>query len=101
MPPGENVLDGASTTASILWRAIHMPGHEACRLFSQSVEWHLEGTAVFSHDHRPCRLSYLIVCDAAWNTPSATISGWVSETPVHLDLVADAEHRWRVNGIER
>jgi len=50
---------------SILWRGIHMPGHEACRVLSQNAEWHFEGTAVFSHNHQqPCRLSYLIVCDA-------------------------------------
>jgi len=35
---------------SILWRGFALPGHEACRLFSRDSQWHLEGTAVFSHE---------------------------------------------------
>jgi len=66
-----------------------------------SAEWHLEGTAVFSHLHQPCRLSYLVVCDEKWNTTRARVSGWVAERAVDIDLVADREHRWRLNGIEQ
>ena len=89
------------TTQSILWRSIHLPGHEACRLFSRRAEYHLEGTAVFSHLHQPCRLSYLVVCDKEWNTMRASVSGWVAETAIDIDLVVDREHRWRLNGIEQ
>jgi uncharacterized protein len=92
--------EGSVTTQSILWRGIQLPGHEACRLFSQGAEWHLEGTAVFSHAHQPCRLSYLVVCEEKWNTMKAWVSGWVAETAVDIDLVVDREHRWRMNGIE-
>jgi Putative glycolipid-binding len=80
-------LEEALIPQSILWRGIHWPGHEACRLFSQNAEWHLEGTAVFSHDHQPCRLSYLVVCEENWNTLRARISGWVGDTVVGIDLV--------------
>ena len=93
-------LEEALITQSILWRGIHWPGHEACRLFSQNAEWHLEGTAVFSHVHQPCRLSYLVVCEENWNTLRARISGWVGDTVVDIDLVVDRKHRWRLNGIE-
>jgi uncharacterized protein len=93
-------LEEALTTQSILWRGIHWPGHEACRLFSQNAEWHLQGTAVFSHVHQPCRLSYLVVCEATWNTLRARISGWVGDTSVDIVLDVDPKHRWRVNGIE-
>jgi hypothetical protein len=96
-----NHSEGSLTTQSILWRSIHLPGHEACRLFSHGAEWHLEGTAVFSHLHQPCRLSYLVVCDKEWNTMRASVSGWVAETAVDIDLVVDREHRWRLNGIEQ
>ena len=89
------------TTQSILWRSIHWPGHEACCLFSQNAEWHLEGTAVFSHVHQPCRLSYLVVCEENWNTLRARISGWVGDTVVDIDLVVDPKQRWRLNGIEQ
>src|SRR5262245_54697227 len=94
-------LEEALTTQSILWRGIHWPGHEACRLFSQNAEWHLEGTAVFAHDHQPCRLSYLVVCEENWNTMRARVSGWVAETAVDIDLLVDREYRWRRNGIEQ
>ena len=57
------------TSKSILWRGIYSPGHEACHLFvSQNAEWHLEGTAVFVHDRKPCVLSYVVVCEENWNT---------------------------------
>src|SRR5262252_989457 len=94
-------LEEALTTQSILWRSIHWPGHEACRLFSQNAQWHLEGTAVFSHDHQPCRLSYLVVCEENWNTLRARILGWVGDTSVDIDLVVDPKQRWRLNGIEQ
>jgi uncharacterized protein len=96
---GTAISRGSVTTQSILWRGIHWPGHEACRLTSQGAEWHLEGTAVFSHLHQPCRLSYSVVCDEKWNTIRAKVSGWVAETVVDIDLVVDREHRWRLNGI--
>src|SRR5215831_13717136 len=94
-------LEEALTTQSIIWRGINWPGHEACRLFSQNAQWHLEGTAVFSHDHQPCRLSYLVVCEETWNTLRARILGWVGDTSVDIDLVVDPKHRWRLNSIEQ
>jgi len=52
------------TDQSILWRRVDHPGHEFARLFCQDSEWHLEGTAVFTHDRRPCKLDYTIICDS-------------------------------------
>ena len=85
----------------ILWRGIHSPGHEACRLSSQGAEWHLEGTAVFSHLHQPCLLSYFVACEEKWSTLRARVSGWIAETAVDINLVVDGEQRWRLNGIEQ
>src|SRR5262245_65703853 len=97
LPVRKTIGRGSLTTQSILWRGIHLPGHEACRLFSQGAEWHLEGTAVFSNLHQPCRLSYSVVCDEEWNTLRAGVSGWVAETDVDSDLVVYREQRWRLN----
>jgi hypothetical protein len=69
-------------------------------MFSKNAEWHLEGTAVFSHDHRPCLLSYEVVCDPSWNTLIAKVSGWVANAAVNIDLFVDRDHRWRLNGVE-
>ena len=60
---------------SILWRGFVLPGHEVCRLFFLDSEWHVEGTAVFSHEGQPGQLNYQILCDTAWQTLSATIEG--------------------------
>ena len=85
---------------SILWRGIDLRGHEACRLYQLNTEWRLEGTAVFSSDSRPCRLSYLVVCDSSWNTLRGTVSGWVGNDDVNIEIAVDAMHQWHINGVE-
>lgn len=84
----------------ILWRGIYLPGHEACRLLSKNGEHHLEGTAVLSHNHQPCRVEYLVVCDEKWNTLRARVSGWVGSATVEIEIEVNPDHRWRLNGIE-
>lgn len=84
---------------SILWRGIYFSGHEACRLYQLNDEWCLEGTAVFSNDAQPCRLSYLVACDSSWNTLRGSVSGWVGERDANIQIRVDA-HRWTLNGVE-
>jgi hypothetical protein len=85
---------------SILWRGIEQRGHEACRLFQFNDEWWLEGTAVFSSDNHPCRLSYYVACDKDWNTRRSAVSGWLGGD-VSIDLTIEVlDHRWRLNGVE-
>jgi hypothetical protein len=84
----------------ILWRRLDQPGHESARLVYQDPDWQLEGTAVFAHNHQPCRLDYLIVCDAAWETRSGRVSGWVGDKPVEIELWVDSARRWFLNGGE-
>jgi len=86
---------------SILWRAIYWPGHEACSLYRSDSEWRLEGTAVFLHEGRPCRLSYSIVCDAIWHTQTATVTGSAGDEEINLELSVDAYRRWQVNGVAK
>ncbi len=85
---------------SILWRGFVLPGHEACRLFDQDSLWHLEGTAVFSHEQRPCQLDYQVVCDAAWRTLSARVEGWLGNTIVNIQINTDPRQRWWLNEVE-
>lgn len=89
------------TNRSILWRGIHIRGHEACRLYSVETEWRLEGTAVFSHEGRACRLSYSIACDSSWNTLNGVVSGWLDGEVVNVELSVDADRRWKMNGVHR
>jgi hypothetical protein len=86
---------------SILWQGIVWRGHEAARLYERNTEWRLEGTAVFSSDNRPCRLSYLVVCDASWNTLRGTVSGWLGKDNVNIEIAVDVLHCWRLNGVEK
>ncbi len=86
---------------SILWRGFAFPGHEACRLFALDSFWHLEGTAVFVHEHKVCRLDYHVVCDAAWRTLSAKIDGWLGEASIGYQVRTDSTHRWWLNEVEQ
>lgn len=86
------------TIESILWQGFVFPGHEACRLYSQESRWHLEGTAVFSHEQQSCRLDYQIICDEAWRTLAAQVEGWLGRNIVDLQIKTDPERRWWLNG---
>ena len=85
---------------TILWRGIDRGGHEAGRLYQLDTQWCLEGAAVFSSDNRPCVLSYLIRCDSSWNTVEGTVSGWVGNDNVNVDIHV-VHHRWTLNGVEK
>jgi hypothetical protein len=38
------------------------------------------------HEHQPCRLESQVVCDPAWNTVSARVSGWLGTKVMELDI---------------
>ena len=86
---------------SILWRGFVLPGHEACQLFFANSNWHLKGTAVFSHEDQPCELTYQIVADALWQTLSAQVQGWLGKSAVGIQMETDPAHRWRLNEVEQ
>ena len=86
--------------STILWRVLDEPGHESARLSWRGGAWHLEGTAVFSHEGRPCRLDYGVRCDAEWRSLSGSVAGWVGDEDVDVRWEADGEGRWRLNGAE-
>lgn len=85
---------------TILWRRLDLPGHEIGRLVSREDQWELSGTAIFAHEHRPCLLDYVVLCDAAWRTRSAQVSGSIGDREIRLEVSVDAERRWRLNGAE-
>jgi hypothetical protein len=89
------------TIASILWQGIVLPGHEACRLFSKDSNWNLEGTAVFSYEQQPCRLTYQIVCDHQWRTLSAKVQGWVGKDSIDVQINTGSSQEWWSNGVEQ
>ncbi len=85
---------------SVLWRRLDQPGHESARLSFQHSSWHLTGTAVFADNQEPCRLDYVVICDAGWHTVSGRVAGWVGTKIVEIELSVDDARRWRLNGTE-
>lgn len=82
----------------MLWRRLDQPGHEAAKLVFHAPFWQLGGNAVFAHEGQPCRLEYLVVCDAAWHTLHARVIGWVGVQQIGIELSASADRDWRLNG---
>ncbi len=89
-----------SADLPILWRRLDRHGHESSRHYFRHSGWHLTGTAVFAHGQQPCRLDYLVVCNPKWQTVSGTVTGWVGNEMVEIELTVDSARRWRLNGIE-
>ncbi|MDQ3996743.1 MAG: putative glycolipid-binding domain-containing protein [Gemmatimonadota bacterium] len=89
-----------ATVATVLWQRLDSPGHDSARLSFESPHWRIAGAAIFERDRRPCRLDYVVVCDAAWSTRSARVTGWFGDELVDVELSVDAASTWRMNGVE-
>ena len=82
---------------SILWRRRDMPGHEVLRLVQGNGGWTLNGFALLAHEGRPCRLAYVVRCDAAWRTTVVHVSGRIGNEQAGLVITRDAEDGWMLN----
>ncbi|MFS2099082.1 putative glycolipid-binding domain-containing protein [Variovorax sp. Varisp85] len=86
------------TVASILWRRLDVPGHDACRLERNASAWQLDGAAVFRlEDGRNGQLHYRVRCDLHWHTQWGTVRGWLGDSAVDLSIARDAHGRWKLN----
>ncbi len=88
------------TNETILWRRLDTPGHEASRCFWDNTSWHLTGTAVFAYDAQSCRLDYSVICNAAWQTLTGVVNGWIGDETIGIEISVDATRRWRLNGTD-
>lgn len=86
--------------ASILWRRIDGPGHDACRLVQHDAGWSLEGTAVFSLAGLPACLMYTAACDASWRAQRGHVSGWIGDRPVEFVIERAAGGAWTLDGAD-
>jgi hypothetical protein len=86
------------TVASILWKRLDGPGHDACRLDRTEDGWQLDGAAVFAHAGDPARLDYTVGCDIGWRTRWARIRGAIGVHPIELDVDRAPNGAWIVNG---
>lgn len=89
---------GSEMSNWILWRRLDVPGHEFARLRARGEAWELSGTAVFAAEVGPCKLDYVVTCDAGWRTSAARLRGTIGGREVDLDVAADAARNWRLNG---
>jgi hypothetical protein len=86
------------TVASILWRRLDVPGHDACRLERNASAWQLDGSAVFRlEDGRPAALNYRVRCDLHWHAQWGTVRGWVGDSAVDVSIARDAHGHWKLN----
>jgi hypothetical protein len=87
--------------AAVLWNRLDQAGHDSARLSESAAGAIIEGTAVFEEAGRPCRLDYRVVCDAAWLTVSARVTGWLDAATVDLTIDVDATRTWTIAGERR
>jgi hypothetical protein len=86
------------SSTSILWRRVDQVGHDCALLKESSAGPIIEGTAVFNESGRPCRLDYRVACNAAWQTVSARITGWLDTTMLDVAIRVDIVRAWTLNG---
>lgn len=95
------MISSVAADETILWRRLDRAGHEAARLSRDGGGWRLAGTAVLVQEGRACRLDYAILCDSAWRTMEAAVTGWVGRESVRIEIAAASSGRWSVNGVEK
>ncbi|WP_295532451.1 putative glycolipid-binding domain-containing protein [uncultured Pseudacidovorax sp.] len=85
--------------ATLIWRRLDRPGHDAFRVRHDGERGRLEGCAIFRDESGlTSRLSYEVVCDARWHTRSAHIEGWVGDEDVCWSILHDTQQGWQFNG---
>ena len=82
--------------ASIRWRRLDGPGHDACRLRRLASGWELAGTAFFLESAGPARLAYRVACDPRWRTRHGGVRGTVGARPVELRIERSPGGAWRL-----
>jgi uncharacterized protein len=100
MPGVENIEQMPMAIETVLWRRLDLPGHEIASLYTLDQGRKLSGSALFSSDEGPAKLDYAIVCDSAWRTDSAQITGAIRNRQGSLNVSVDARRKWRLNGVE-
>ena len=86
-----------AVAATVLWRRLDTPGHDACRLAPHDAGWSLDGAAVFRHEGVPARLAYHLACDLAWRTQWGRVRGWIGPRAVDWHVVRGADGTWTLD----
>jgi len=86
-------------SSSIVWRRTDKAGHEFANLSEREDGARLSGVAVLSERGAPCRVRYLIECDAEWRTLSCVLTGQIGNKAVEIAIKREGEN-WTANGVE-
>jgi hypothetical protein len=82
--------------ATFIWRRLHEPGLDSCRLLKGADGWRLAGTAVFLHSGRPCHFHYEVVTDTSWHTREAKVAGYLGTRSVDMQIAGDGKGCWTI-----
>jgi hypothetical protein len=97
-PHAGAIIRAMQTVASILWRRLDAPGHDACRLERNASAWQLDGAAVFRQENgRIAQLHYRVRCDLHWHTQWGMVRGWLGDSAIELSIARDAHGHWKLN----
>lgn len=84
--------------ATMFWRRLDLPGHDACRLEKHGNGWQLDGAAVFrNEDGRPVRLDYRVHCDSAWHAQWGRVRGWIGSAAIDFAIARGSNGEWSLN----
>ncbi len=84
--------------ASILWRRLDTPGHDASALVQLATGWRIDGAAVFRHAGAPARLHYQVECDRAWIARHGRVIGAIGGRTIDLVITREHDGAWVLNG---
>ncbi len=85
--------------ATVLWRRLDTPGHDACRLVQTADGCQLASTAVFRHDGVSAHLAYSVECGSDWLARRGRVVGWLGARPVEYDIARTPGGAWSLNGV--
>ena len=85
---------------AVLWSRRDQVSLEHCQLEEVLDDFRLSGTVLASHDAKPLRLDYMVLCNASWITRSVRLILTDDAIPRELTLVADDQRRWWHEGDE-
>jgi len=86
------------TAASILWRRLDIPGHDACCVTENDVGAQLDGAAAFLQGGAPVQLTYSVACDRTWRTQHGRVRGWIGVQAVDFSIARLRGGDWTLNG---
>ena len=85
---------------TVLWSRRDQVSLEYCQLEQLRDDFRLSGTVLTSHDGKPLRLEYMVLCDESWVTRSVRLILTHDAASRELTLVADDQRRWWHEGEE-